>query len=389
MNADGLFSTTYAQARQRFLDAAAARALPVETHVLPLPGVDGETLAVDVVLDGDPAAPLAADDHQRLPWHRGLLRVGHPDRPVARGCRHHAGGGPVAVLHVHALNPHGFSHGRRVTHENVDLNRNFIDFSAAAAGQRRLRAHPPAAAADRWPPSAEVDAALQRFPRRGRPARLAGRGVAGPVHAADGLYFGGRGPTWSNGVFRDVLRRHVAPRGTWPGSTCTPAWARAAWANASSRRSTNTRRWTAACAAGGGRVSPRSTNPRRRARAVRPVPRRVPPPHRCRTRLPRGEFVEALTKAGWLAALIPQEFGGSGLGLAEASVIMEEINRSGGNAGACHGQMYNMGTLLRHGSAAQKRRTCRSHRRGELRLQSMGVTEPGTGTDTTKIKTRR
>ena len=65
-------------------------------------------------------------------------------------------------------------------------------------------------------------------------------------------------------------------------------------------------------------------------------------------------FVDALTKAGWLAALIPQEYGGSGLGLAEASVVMEEINRSGGNAGACHGQMYNMGTLLRHGSAAQK-----------------------------------
>ena len=66
-------------------------------------------------------------------------------------------------------------------------------------------------------------------------------------------------------------------------------------------------------------------------------------------------FVDALTKAGWLAALIPQEYGGSGLGLAEASVIMEEINRSGGNSGACHGQMYNMGTLLRHGSEEQKR----------------------------------
>jgi acyl-CoA dehydrogenase len=98
-------------------------------------------------------------------------------------------------------------------------------------------------------------------------------------------------------------------------------------------------------------------------------------------------FVEALTKAGWLAALIPQEFGGSGLGLAEASVIMEEINRSGGNAGACHGQMYNMGTLLRHGSAEQKQRWLPAIARGELRLQSMGVTEPTTGTDTTKIKT--
>jgi acyl-CoA dehydrogenase len=97
--------------------------------------------------------------------------------------------------------------------------------------------------------------------------------------------------------------------------------------------------------------------------------------------------VDALTKAGWLAALIPQEYGGSGLGLSEASVIMEEINRCGGNAGACHGQMYNMGTLLRHGSAEQKKRYLPDIASGRLRLQSMGVTEPTTGTDTTKIKT--
>lgn len=98
-------------------------------------------------------------------------------------------------------------------------------------------------------------------------------------------------------------------------------------------------------------------------------------------------FIDALTKAGWLAAMIPQEYGGSGLGLTEASVVMEEINRSGGNAGACHGQMYNMGTLLRHGSEAQKREYLPKIATGELRLQSMGVTEPSTGTDTTKIKT--
>ncbi|MEX3963517.1 acyl-CoA dehydrogenase family protein [Paraburkholderia sp. EG286B] len=98
-------------------------------------------------------------------------------------------------------------------------------------------------------------------------------------------------------------------------------------------------------------------------------------------------FVDALTKAGWLAALIPQEYGGSGLGLTEASVIMEEINRSGGNSGVCHGQMYNMGTLLRHGSAEQKRKYLPKIASGELRLQSMGVTEPTTGTDTTRIKT--
>jgi len=98
-------------------------------------------------------------------------------------------------------------------------------------------------------------------------------------------------------------------------------------------------------------------------------------------------FVDALTSAGWLAALIPAEYGGSGLGLAEASVIMEEINFSGGNAGSCHGQMYNMGTLLRHGSEAQKQRYLPKIASGEWRLQSMAVTEPTTGTDTTQLKT--
>lgn len=99
------------------------------------------------------------------------------------------------------------------------------------------------------------------------------------------------------------------------------------------------------------------------------------------------EFVDALTKEGWMSALIPETYGGSGLGLTEASVIMEEINRSGGNSGACHGQMYNMNTLVRHGSEEQRRRILPKLASGELRLQSMGVTEPTTGTDTTKIKT--
>ncbi len=99
------------------------------------------------------------------------------------------------------------------------------------------------------------------------------------------------------------------------------------------------------------------------------------------------EFVQALTEGGWMAALIPEEYGGSGLGLTEASVIMEEINRAGGNSGACHGQMYNMNTLVRHGSEAQRRAYLPKIAAGELRLQSMGVTEPTTGTDTTKIKT--
>ena len=99
------------------------------------------------------------------------------------------------------------------------------------------------------------------------------------------------------------------------------------------------------------------------------------------------EFVKALTDAGWLAALIPAEYGGGGLGVVEASVILEEINRSGANSGACHAQMYIMGTLLRHGSAEQKRHYLPKIASGQMRLQSFGVTEPTTGTDTTKLTT--
>jgi acyl-CoA dehydrogenase len=98
-------------------------------------------------------------------------------------------------------------------------------------------------------------------------------------------------------------------------------------------------------------------------------------------------FVEALIQAGWLSAMIPEEYGGSGLGLTAASVIMEEINRCGGNSGAVHGQMYNMGTVLRNGSRAQKEKYLPRIAAGELRIQSMAVTEPTTGSDTTKLKT--
>ncbi len=99
------------------------------------------------------------------------------------------------------------------------------------------------------------------------------------------------------------------------------------------------------------------------------------------------EFVRALTDAGWLSALIPEEYGGAGLGITEASIILEEVNRSGANSGACHAQMYIMGTLLRHGSAAQKHKYLPDVAAGKLRLQSFAVTEPTTGSDTTRLKT--
>ena len=100
------------------------------------------------------------------------------------------------------------------------------------------------------------------------------------------------------------------------------------------------------------------------------------------------EFVRALTEAGYLGAIIPEEFGGSGLPLGAAAAILEEIHRSGANGGACHAQMYTMGTLLRHGSDAQKQKYLPAIASGDLRLQAFGVTEPGSGTDTTRIQTR-
>src|SRR5437764_2272593 len=100
------------------------------------------------------------------------------------------------------------------------------------------------------------------------------------------------------------------------------------------------------------------------------------------------EFVDALTGSGYLAALIPEEYGGAGLGITEASIILEEINRSGGNGATCHAQMYTMGTVLRHGSDEQKRRYLPAIAEGKLRLQAFAVTEPNAGSETTRIETR-
>jgi acyl-CoA dehydrogenase len=99
-------------------------------------------------------------------------------------------------------------------------------------------------------------------------------------------------------------------------------------------------------------------------------------------------FVETLTKNGWLSVLIPEEYGGGGASLTEASIILEEISVSGGNPSACHAQMYVMGTLLRHGSEAQKQQYLPKIAAGELRLQAFGVTEPSAGSETTKIRTK-
>ena len=137
-------------------------------------------------------------------------------------------------------------------------------------------------------------------------------------------------------------------------------------------------------------INPRSHLFEEYRRAIRELCGRFPSPYWQKAEEQSAypeEFVKALTEAGWLAALIPTEYGGGGLGVAEASVILEEINRAGANSGACHAQMYTMGTVLRHGSEEQKRRYLPAIAAGELRLQSFAVTEPTTGTDTTRIQT--
>ncbi|MBX3586269.1 MAG: M14 family metallopeptidase [Ramlibacter sp.] len=203
------FSSSYAEARAKFLEAAAAAGLAVESHAHPLPGRDGEDLAMDVVLDGPADARRLLVLSSACHGVEGYCGTGvqvyalHDqewrDKARAQG---------VAVLYIHALNPHGFSHVRRVTQENVDLNRNFHDFSQPLPVNEAYREVQPLLLPEEWPPSAENTAAIGQF--------LATRGQAayqaaisrGQHEFADGLFFGGTAPTWSNQTLRQVLRQH-------------------------------------------------------------------------------------------------------------------------------------------------------------------------------------
>ncbi len=203
------FSPSYAQARVKFLEAVAVAQLPNESHDHPLPGRDGEVLAMDVALDGAPDADklfiLSSACHgvegycgsgvQVFALHDAEWRA----RARAQG---------VAVLYVHALNPYGFSHVRRVTHENVDLNRNFHDFSKPLPVNTGYRELAPLLLPEEWPPSPGNDAAIGQFvATRGMPAFQAA--ISGGQHEfPDGLFFGGTAPTWSNQTLRRVLQKY-------------------------------------------------------------------------------------------------------------------------------------------------------------------------------------
>jgi hypothetical protein len=205
-----LFSASYAEARSKFLAAAAARGLAVDSRTLALEGADGETLATDVVLDGPADASRmlvvisgvhGVEGFCGSAVQTGMLRLPESDRPVR--------GPDTAVLYVHAINPFGFSHLRRVTQENVDLNRNFVDFGQALpvnAGYAEIHdlLLPP-----EWPPLSEVEAGLDSYRER-HGARGLQRAIGLGQHVyADGMFFGGHAPTSSNLTFREILRRYT------------------------------------------------------------------------------------------------------------------------------------------------------------------------------------
>jgi hypothetical protein len=204
------FSSGYAQARVRFLEAAATAGLAIESHLHPLPGRDGETLAMDVALAGSPDARHLLVVSSACHGVEGYCGSGvqvhalHDEEWHAHASRH-----GVAVLYIHALNPYGFSHLRRVTQENVDLNRNFQDFSGPLPANAAYGELHPLLLPAQWPPDAANEAAISAYVQAHGMARFQTAVTQGQHDFADGMFFGGHSPTWSNRVLREVLRRHV------------------------------------------------------------------------------------------------------------------------------------------------------------------------------------
>jgi hypothetical protein len=206
-----LFSDSYAEAREKFVAAASRRGLSVDSYELPLRGADGEALATDVVLDGPAGASNlllvisgchGVEGYCGSAIQTGLLELGPT---VAR-----SGADDTAVLHVHAINPYGFSHTRRATHENVDLNRNFVDFSGPLPEHHDYAEIHDLLLPPEWPPRPENEARLNAFRQRVG-VRGFQRAVAlGQYAFEDGLHFGGGAPTWSNTTFRSILRKYGA-----------------------------------------------------------------------------------------------------------------------------------------------------------------------------------
>lgn len=208
------FSHSYSEARARFLAACAAQGLPVQSHPHPLPGRDGEALAMDVARFGPADARrlliLSSGCHgvEGFCGSGAQIALMGDGGPGALHAAANAAG--VALLYIHALNPYGFSWWRRVTHENVDLNRNFQDFSQPLPANPPYDELQPLLLPPTWPPTAEVAQAVQRYVAERGMKALQAAVSGGQYQHPQGLFYGGQAPTWSNTTLRGVLRQHGA-----------------------------------------------------------------------------------------------------------------------------------------------------------------------------------
>ena len=203
------FAASYAQARRKFLDAAAAAGLPVESKLHPLKGAEGEDLAIDVVRDGDPGAGSLLLLSSACHGVEGFCGSGIQVASLRDAqWREHARAHGVAVLYIHGLNPYGFSHLRRTTHENVDLNRNFNDFSRPLPVNDAYREVQGLLLPPAWPPGAANASDIQRYVERNGESAFQAAITRGQHEFPDGLFFGGVEASWSNRTLREVLRAH-------------------------------------------------------------------------------------------------------------------------------------------------------------------------------------
>ena len=211
MGASRFFAQSYAEARDKFFAAARLRGLGVESHLHPLTGRDGEMLALDVARDGPRHAKSLLVVSSACHGVEGFCGSGVQGALLADSAwQAVAQAAGVAVLYVHALNPHGFSWWRRTTHENVDLNRNFRDFNADAPVNASYDALADLIIPDTWPASEANAAALGKFVATHGERALQQALSGGQYHHPDGLFFGGSAPTWSHTTLRQVLRQHAA-----------------------------------------------------------------------------------------------------------------------------------------------------------------------------------
>lgn len=204
------FSHSYARARVRFLEAAAAGGLAIRSHNHPLKGLEGETLAMDIAMDGPPDAQHLLIVSSACHGVEGFCGSGVQVHALHdEDWRAHARDAGVAVLYVHALNPHGFSYRRRVTHENVDLNRNFPDFGQPLPENPAYAELHELLLPATWPPGVENRHAIEAYIEHHGLARYQAAVSQGQYRFPDGLFYGGGSPTWSHLTLRQVLQQHA------------------------------------------------------------------------------------------------------------------------------------------------------------------------------------